>query len=109
MHPFLPLRTIRAHLPAMAARGVSEVCRGPGGFLEAYQDARGNPDRLPPWWHARREAFIARMHGQVVRRCEPLYDQQGQPTRRHLALIAWAWSPDTTSSASRRRAEMRRR
>lgn len=94
MHPFLPLRTIRAHLPDMEARRVSIVCRGPGGFLEAYRDANGDPARLPPWWHARREAFIARMHAQLMQRCEPLYDERGRPTRRHLALIAWAWTPD---------------
>ena len=94
MHPFLSLPAIRAHLPAMAARNVSTVCRAPGGFLEAYQDARGNPDRLPPWWHARRAAFIARMHGQAVRRGEPPRDARGKLTRRSLALIAWAFDPE---------------
>lgn len=97
MHPFLPLPAIRSHLPDMEARGVSRVCRGPGGFLEAYEDADGDPARLPPWWHARRDAFIARMWAQAERRCEPLYDERGRPTRRHLALIAWAWSPDGVS------------
>lgn len=92
--PFLPLRAIRRHLPAMAARGVSTVCRGPGGFLEAYQDADGDPDRLPPWWHARRAAFIARMHGQAVLRGEPPRDAKGRLTRRSLALIAWAFDPE---------------
>lgn len=95
-HPFLALATIRSHLPEMAARGVSVVCRSPGGFLEAFEDADGDPARLPPWWHARREAFIARMDAQRVRRGEPLRDANGRLTRRHLAMIAWAWSPELT-------------
>jgi len=89
--PFLPITAIRAHLPEMEGRDVSRICRGPGGFLEAYEDADGNPARLPPWWHARRAAFIARMHGQAVRRGEPPRDAQGRLTRRSFALFAWAF------------------
>lgn len=91
---FLPLATIRSHLPEMDRRGVSTVCRGPGGFLEAYGDAGGNPERLPPWWHARRAAFIARMHGQALLRGEPARDGRGRLTRRSLSLIAWAFDPE---------------
>jgi hypothetical protein len=32
---------------------------------------------------------------QLIQRDEPLYDENEQPTRRHLALIAWAYSPDS--------------
>ncbi len=31
---------------------------------------------------------------QVVKRREPLWEQDGSPTRRHLALVAWAYSPE---------------
>ena len=72
-YPYLPLATIRRYVPEMARRGVSEVCRGPDGFLAA---------------------FIARMRAQMVKRNEPPRDNRGRLTRRHLALIAWAWSPE---------------
>lgn len=91
---FLPLSRIRSHLPEMDRRGVSTVCRGPGGFLEAYCDAEGTPERLPPWWHAKRTAFIARMHGQALLRGEPPRDERGRLTRRSLSLIAWAFDPE---------------
>lgn len=46
-------------------------------------------------WMARREAFIARHMAQLVSNDESLYDKKdGMPARRHLALVAWAFSPD---------------
>lgn len=92
--PFLPLPVVLQHVPLMAARNVSCVARGPYGFIEAYTDADGDPNRLPPWWHARRAGYIARMWAQVLRRDEPLRDARGRLTRRHLSFIAWAWSPE---------------
>lgn len=90
---FLPLRQVERFVPLMQERGVSEVARSPRGFLTAYRRA-GGPGNLPPDWLQRREAFIARHEAQVRRRGEPLYERDGSPTRRHLALIAWAYSPD---------------
>lgn len=92
-HDFLPLATIDHHVPAMQRLGVSEVARSPRGFLAAYRAAGGDATALSPAWRSRREGFIARHVAQVRERNEPLVDPRGNPTRRHLALIAWAYSP----------------
>jgi hypothetical protein len=93
MTDFLPLSTIRQFEPTAAALGVSEVARSPRGFLTAYKKSRGNPRALPPEWHRKRRAFIARHMAQVRIRREPLFDRLGHPTRRALALIMWAYFP----------------
>jgi len=93
-HKFLPLSVVLRYLPMMEAEGVSTVARSPRGFVTAYEQARGNPRDLDAGWVRGREAFLARHVAQLVQRDEPLYDEDGQPTRRHLALIAWAYSPD---------------
>ncbi len=92
MHAYLPIHVIDRYRPLMVALGVSAVARGPRGFLRAYRDADGNPAHLSEWWRARREAFIKRHMAQVKKREEPLW-KNGEPTRRHLALIAWGFSP----------------
>lgn len=76
----------------MQAQGVSVVARSPRGFLTAYRQAGGDPERLSPYWRNRRENFLKRHLAQVRAQGEPLY-RDGKPTRRHLALIAWAYSP----------------
>jgi hypothetical protein len=96
---WLPLRLIHPAVPVMEAKGVSEVARSGEGFLTAYEEARGDPRRLgrsphgEPWT-ARRNAFLARHYAQVVEHGESLWDAHGEPSRRHLALVAWAWTPD---------------
>lgn len=89
----LPLPTVINWEPTMARLGVSEVARSPRGFLRAYKSSRGMPSRE---WLARREGFVARHLAQMVKNDEPLYGEDGLPTRRHLALVAWAYSPDPT-------------
>ena len=90
-YPWLSLPTVEQFVPVMAREGVSEVARSPRGFLTAYRRARGaRPSAI---WQRRRAAFIARHIAQVRERGEPLFDDAGNPTRRHLALIAWAYSP----------------
>jgi len=90
---FLPLATIERYLPLMESLDVSEVARSPRGFLTAYRKAKGDPKRLSPEWKSKREGFIARHMAQVKGRNEPLFESKDLPTRRHLALIAWAYSP----------------
>ena len=52
------------------------------------------PNRDPyPWWQRRNE-FIARHMAQVRKGGESLWDSSGNPTNRHLGLIAWAYTPD---------------
>ena len=77
----------------MEERGVLKVARSPRGFLTAYRKAKGRSNRLDSYWRQRREAFIARHEAQLRQRGERLLGTDGLPTRRHLALIAWAYSP----------------
>lgn len=88
-YTFLPLRTVHKWEPLADHLGVSTVARSARGFLAQYeQHGRG----LPPSWQRKRDAFIKRHMAQVHKRREPLM-ANGKPTRRHLALIMWAYSP----------------
>lgn len=91
---YLSLKTVESWVSLMEELGVSEVARSPRGFVERYRSAAGRAGRLSDEWRRRREAFIARHASQLVQNDEPLYDEHGRPTRRHLALVAWAFSPD---------------
>lgn len=93
MSKFLPLDLIQRFVPLMEERGVSEVARSPQGFLTAYKRVRGRPYALSPAWLDKRLGFIARHMAQARNNDEPWFDARGLPTRRHLALIAWAYSP----------------
>ena len=94
--PYLPLGFVLAALPAMRAQRVSKVARSRRGFIAAYRRAKGRPENLEemtdrdgvPWAVVRRnflKRHIAQMDGDGWR--------DGEPTRRHLALVAWAYSP----------------
>lgn len=76
-----------------ASRGVSRVARSRRGFMRVYE-AAGSPHAMTPYWRRRRRNFIARHVAQLRKRREPLYDKSGRPTRRHLALLMWAYTPD---------------
>lgn len=90
---WLPLDLAEAFEPVAAALGVSDVARSKRGFFPQYKRAGGDPDRLDPWWRNRRNNFVKRHMAQLEAGDEPLVDQDGLPTRRHLALIMWAYSP----------------
>lgn len=87
----LPLELVEAFVPLAEKERVSEVARSPRGFLTHYRWAQGK--LTDPEWISRRRAFIARHMAQVTMRREPLFDARGRPSRRHLALIMWAYSP----------------
>jgi hypothetical protein len=70
-----------------AARGVSKVARSPRGFMAAWK--RGEID---DYWCRRRAAFLKRHVAQAAQSGEVMW-KNGQPTRRHLALVMWAWTP----------------
>jgi hypothetical protein len=90
---WLNLDVVEAAARAAADQGVSEVARSPRGFLPQYRSAGGNPDDLSAEWRRRRDGFVARHMAQVKARDEALFDVDGAPTRRHLALAVWAYSP----------------
>ncbi|MFA5053242.1 MAG: hypothetical protein WC565_04250 [Parcubacteria group bacterium] len=89
-YSYLSLGNVLAWESEAARRGVSEVARSNRGFLRAYETA-GSARALSPEWRAKREGFIARHMAQASN--EPWFDAKGRPTRRHLALIMWAYSP----------------
>ena len=91
-YPYLPMSAIRKYEPLMRAQDVSVVARSARGFLTAYKKAGGDPNKLSDAWDKKREAFVKRHMAQVKKRKEKLW-KDGEPTRRHLALIAWAYSP----------------
>lgn len=95
MKRYLSPTCIAKHEPAMRRQGVSTVARSPRGFLTAWKRAGGDPAKLSSYWRRRRDGFIARHEAQRRRGGEPLFTPTGAPTRRHLALIARAWSPVT--------------
>lgn len=96
---FLPLATVEKYEPLAEELGVSTVARSARGFLTAYKRAK-TPGNLSPEWHAKREAFIKRHMAQVSMRKEALFDKNGDPSRRHLALIMWAYSPGLRAARS---------
>lgn len=93
-YAYLSLSAVNRHVSAARRLGVSEVARSSRGFLTAYRRAGGDPNRLSDYWANRRDNFVKRHMSQVKRRGEPLWES-GQPTRRHLALIMWAYSPSS--------------
>lgn len=92
-YQYLPLSLIKKFEPMAKKLGVSKVARGRSGFLSAYKRSKGNPDKLSDAWDRKREGFIKRHMAKVKKDKEPLWEN-GLPTRRHLALIMWAYSPN---------------
>ena len=97
-YPLLKKNTVTRLLPLIDEQGVSLVSRGfspsnqtDGGFLGAFYNGKIKQMATKnQTWLQRREGFIKR-HWRDGRR---LYKEDGSPTRLHLALIAWAYSPD---------------
>ena len=93
LHHFLPLPVVQALEPEARRLGVSQVARSARGFLPAYKRARGDLTQLPDAWIVRREAFIKRHLGALHHGRGVLF-AGGVPTRLHLALVMWAYSPE---------------
>jgi len=93
--PYLPLSTVLAWEPIARVWGVSEVARGPGGFVAQYRKAGGRPDRLSVGWQIKRDAFILRHLEQIqTREGNLLFDPDDHlPTRHALVLVMWAYFP----------------
>lgn len=88
----LSLRTVLSLEPLAEGLGVSAVARGKAGFVRAYEKA-GKLSALSDGWQRKRKAFIARHLAGAVSGGEVWFDAEGRPTRRHLALAMWAFSP----------------
>lgn len=88
---YLSRAKVKKYLPQMIERGVSKVARK-NGFTRIYLSGE-NPRLLMATrnqsWHDKRHNFLKRQLASGNR----LYDFDGKPSRFHLALIAWAYSP----------------
>jgi len=111
MYQWLPLKDVLRSTHAMDKGEISEVARGKKeskqtreGFVEAYIATNGSIPKMKKrltgrndreTWDKRRDQFIAR-HLEQMRKGDTYssgWNKRGEPTPRHLALIAWAYSP----------------
>lgn len=93
---YLDLSTVEEVAKYAAKRGVSEVARGPGGFVSSYKKAGGSAAKLSEDVKKKREAFLDRHLEQMKSDENPGWEKTRdgwRPTRRHLALAMWAYSP----------------
>ena len=110
-YKWLSLSDVLRAVPAMERHNVSRVARGKEdskqtkeGFVEAYIATGGSIPKMKKrftgrnekeTWSDRRNQFIAR-HLTQMRNFDTYSDgwlPNGEPTPRHLGLIAWAYSP----------------
>jgi hypothetical protein len=91
---FLPVETVLACVPLARAIGVSEAARGRRGFVAAYE-AAGSHNALGEDWKAKRSLILERHIDNDCDRWEQdrMMWQGGLPTRLHLLLVMWAYSP----------------
>jgi hypothetical protein len=92
-YKWLPLDLVEDFEPLAESLDVSTVARSSRGFLPQFKKAGGDPDELTDYWRRKRNGFVARHMAQVRNNDEALWDKDGIPSRRHLALIMWAYSP----------------
>jgi hypothetical protein len=91
---FLSLALAKRVEKEAAKRGVSSVARSRRGFMTMWKTGK-----LTDWWCNRRANFLKRHMAQVSGSKEDLW-KNGAPTRRHLALVMWAWSPNSKKLAN---------
>lgn len=112
---FIPLKFLKPFEKLSDERKVSEVARGVKksgvsdmGFMEAYHKVKGNPGKLidfnikksnpegTDWWKRRRD-FNTRHLAQMRKNNRDFFEKSGKykylPTRQHLGLLMWAYSP----------------
>ena len=97
----LDRKIVIAYLPMIDKLGVSRVARGlqkstttNQGFTQVFLSGVSLSSRATKneTWNQRRENYLKR-HLKGGKRT-PLYNLDGSPSRYHLSLIAWAFSPD---------------
>jgi hypothetical protein len=92
--------------PYAVKADVSEVARSSRGFLAAYKLASGEPAMLgrnpltQKLWAEERTNFINRHYRQARQNRESFWDKTGNPSRRHLMLIMWAYTPTHEKTAA---------
>ena len=107
MYKLIPYKLMLSSIPYMAEKNVSEISRGikqskqtTKGFAQTWIDTKGSPAILTmrngyndQTWGIRRNSFIKRHLKQIKLNNEPLFEN-GNPSRRHLSLIAWGYTPN---------------
>jgi len=97
--PYLPLAVVLAVEPHAADVGAAPKARGPDGFVRAYEAVMGDPTKLgltpkyPKRWDDHRADQIRQQLGAAAHWKTPMWEH-GVPTRRHLSLVMWGYSPD---------------
>jgi len=100
--PWLPLSLCESLEGYAQRRGVSVIARSGRGFLTAYKIVSGEPAMLgfDPYnkkhWTEVRRLYVNRNLGSAAKNREKMWIKRGGvevPSRRHLALIMWAYSP----------------
>jgi hypothetical protein len=100
--PWLPLSLCESLENYACQRGVSVIARSGRGFLTAYKIVSGEPAMLgrDPYnkkhWTEVRRLYINRNLGSATKNREKMWithNGHEAPSRRHLALIMWAYSP----------------
>jgi hypothetical protein len=89
---FIDLAIVETFVPVARELGICTGARHPRGFLAAYRRAGGDHGKLPRKWLDLRSRTVAGLIAAARRASEPWWDH-GVPTRRHVALIMWAFSP----------------
>lgn len=112
---FIPLSFLKPFEKLADERKVSEVARGVKkskqtdlGFMQAYRKVSGKPEKLinfsiskkknskQDWW-TRRKNFNTRHLAQMKKNNRDFFEKSGKykylPTRQHLGLLMWAYSP----------------
>lgn len=112
---FIPLSFLKPFEKLADERKVSEVARGKKkskqtdlGFMQAYRKVKGKPEKLigfsiskknkssQDWW-TRRKNFNSRHLAQMKKNNRSFFESSGKykylPTRQHLGLLMWAYSP----------------
>jgi hypothetical protein len=92
--PWMPLARAEEWLPYADCWGVSKVARSKGQFFDQYTKAGGDWRKMPVYWQKKRANFCRRHLRQVETKGEAIFFPDGTPTRRHLALVMWAFTPE---------------
>jgi hypothetical protein len=83
-YEFMPLKEIKKYEDDMEKLKVSEIARGPDGFLTEYKRVNSDSSKLSDFWIKKRNSFIARTLAAY---------NMNRTYRRRLSLIAWAFMP----------------
>lgn len=97
---YLPLDTVNAFRSLAKEQGVLNG-KGPA-FVQVYEECDGDLKKLrvkkvegaDTTWDIHRNKNLKPLVEKLNKLNEPLYTSKGQPSKEHLALIVWGYSPE---------------